>query len=164
MSLLDELERLIAEARARLAEMPVYVPMSDEADIRPMLDEVIKTHRLFLPVIEGGKLAFRQATDLDTLVPGPFQIPEPPLGNPLLDVTQPAIVLVPGRAFDRKGDRMGRGNGGYDIWIRAARKANTAVKFWGIALECQIVQDVPLEAHDEKVDAIVTARGKEEIS
>ncbi len=30
MSLLDELERLIAEARARLAELPVYVPMSDE--------------------------------------------------------------------------------------------------------------------------------------
>ena len=30
MSLLDELEQLIAEARARLAEMPVYVPLSDE--------------------------------------------------------------------------------------------------------------------------------------
>ena len=30
MNLLEELERLIAEARARLAEMPMYVPMSDE--------------------------------------------------------------------------------------------------------------------------------------
>ena len=30
MSLLDELEQLIAEARARLAEMPVYVPMTEE--------------------------------------------------------------------------------------------------------------------------------------
>ena len=34
----------------------------------------------------------------------------------------------------------------------------------GIALECQIVDTVPMEAHDEKVDALVTARGLDRIA
>ena len=93
-----------------------YVPLTDEADIRPVLTELLTSgHHLFLPAYAAGKLVFRQATDLSTLINGTFGIPEPSEDSPELPADAPAIVLVPGRAFDRSGNRLGRGNGGYDI-------------------------------------------------
>lgn len=151
--------RRILESLPPNVTVCAFVPMSDEADIRPMLAALMKTHALFLPAMENGKLGFRQATDLASLTPGPFGIPEPPTDAPLLESTGPVIVLVPGRAFDRKGNRMGRGNGGYDVWIRKRRKDHPETKFWGVALEAQLVQEIPMEPHDEKLDAVITARG-----
>jgi len=139
----------------------VYYPLTDEADIRPAIREMFSLgHAVFLPVMENNLLTFRKATSLEELKPGALNIPEPPEEAPLLDPQELDIVLVPGRAFDREGDRIGRGNGGYDIWIAKQRKANTKTQFWGIALECQIVNDIPMEAHDQRLDAVLTARGK----
>ena len=33
-----------------------------------------------------------------------------------------STILIPGRAFDAKGNRLGRGNGGYDKWIAEQRE------------------------------------------
>lgn len=138
-----------------------YYPLTDEGDIRLALQTLLeKRCTLYLPRFENGKMVFRLAKTLDELVKGQFGIPEPPIGNPLLDPhTDPLYVLVPARAYDDKGHRTGRGNGGYDIWIRAQRKANPQTHFWGVCLECQIVQHIPMEEHDESVDALITARG-----
>jgi hypothetical protein len=62
-------------------------------------------------------------------------------------------------AFQTGMMRMGGGNGGYDIWIREKRKVSPETQFWGVAYEHQIMNEVPMEEHDEKVDRIVTARG-----
>ena len=172
----DRLARLSAKDRSaesrslckRILEMlpnvPItlcaYYPLSDEADILPIIGELQKRgDRIFLPAHETGKLVFRQMSSIENLIPGDFGIPEPPLDAPRLHPHDLSIALLPGRAFDRKGNRLGRGNGGYDIWIRKQRKENPATQFWGVALECQIVQEIPMEGHDERVDAIVTARG-----
>ncbi len=80
---------------------------------------------------------------------------------PHLEESLPAVVLVPGRAFDAKGARLGRGNGGYDKWIAQERSRNAPYQYWGVAFECQVVDEVPVEAHDQKLDAVVTARGFE---
>jgi 5-formyltetrahydrofolate cyclo-ligase len=138
-----------------------YVPLRTEPDIRPLLEELLKRgDSVFLPRFENGKLAFRQVFDLDHLAPGELKIMEPPASAPLLDPQKLDICIVPARGFDAKGWRLGRGNGGYDIWIKKQRTENPKSQFWGIALECQIVPDVPREEHDERVDAVVTARGK----
>ncbi len=135
-----------------------YIPLKDEVDIHPLLEELLATnYELYLPRFEG-KLVFRRATDLKTLTKGKFDIPEPPADAAMLDPQAETVVLVPGRAFTRDGQRMGRGNGGYDIWIRGQRKANPATQFWGVCFEHQVVNEVPMEGHDERVDATVTAR------
>lgn len=137
-----------------------YYPLADEADIRSLLQEIpMRGSALYLPRKEGPHFVFRMMESADALAPDDFGIPAPPADAPLLEPSDLAIALVPGRAFDRAGRRLGRGNGGYDIWIRRQRKENPATRFWGVALECQIVQEVPMEEHDEIVDAIVTARG-----
>ena len=137
-----------------------YFPLKDEPDIRPLLRDLLQQgHHLYLPRLEGGRIVFHRAQNLSNVQPGANGIPEPPADAPLLEPQKLAYALIPGRAFDRRGQRLGRGNGGYDIWIRAERQANPATAFLGIALEPQIVQEVPVEPHDERVDALVTARG-----
>jgi 5-formyltetrahydrofolate cyclo-ligase len=65
-------------------------------------------------------------------------------------------VLVPGRAFTKAGGRLGRGGGTYDRWINAQRKKNPATRFIGVCFRCQIIKELPMEEHDEKVDEVVT--------
>lgn len=138
-----------------------FMPIGDEVDIRPLLTALLQRGvHLYLPCFEGG-LVFRKATTLDGLAPGAFRIPEPAGEADALDPALLDTAIVPGRAFNRKGHRLGRGNGGYDRWIRAQRIANAATRFWGVCYECQLVAQVPMEAHDEPVDAVFTARGKE---
>lgn len=144
-----------------------YMPLKDEADIRPALQILLdRGVALYLPCCEGrtsalqrARLVFRRARDLSSLVSGAFGILEPSTNACFLDPAVLDLVLVPGRAFDRSGARLGRGNAGYDVWIRAQRTANPCTRFWGIALECQIIDHIPMESHDEPVDTILTARG-----
>ena len=137
-----------------------YYPLRDEADVRPALLNMLEMNmRVFLPCFEDGKLAFRQITTIKNLREGPFHIPEPEKDAALLKVEELDYALIPGRGFNKRGDRIGRGNGGYDKWLKTLRAANTKVKVWGIALDCQIHDDIPMEAHDQPMDGIVLARG-----
>ncbi len=152
--------RILENLPAEPSTICAYFPLKDEVDLRALLTELLqKGWKLYLPRIENNAMVFRKAESIESLTPGQYGIPEPALSDPLLDPQDLTYALTPARAFDKKGHRLGRGNGGYDIWIRKQRAANPKTKFWGVALEAQIVQQIPMEAHDEKVDAIVTARG-----
>jgi 5-formyltetrahydrofolate cyclo-ligase len=86
------------------------------------------------------------------LVPGALRALEPPpsaAGLPARDVD---FVVVPGVAFDAAGRRLGRGRGHYDATLAAAGPAFLC----GIAFEVQVVDEVPSEAHDVALDAVVT--------
>lgn len=137
-----------------------YAPLKSEADILPLLETLIERgDRVYLPVFTNNILTFRSCSGFSQLTPGALNILEPPESAPVIDPLELNIALVPGRAFDRSCHRLGRGNGGYDKWIRIQRQRNPNTKFWGIAFECQIVNDVPREKHDERVDNVITARG-----
>ncbi len=136
-----------------------FVPLKTEPDIKPLLEKLLdRGDRVFLPRFEG-KLVFHEIRNLRELAPDELKIPAPPPDAPLLDPQELAVAIVPARAYDRRGWRLGRGNGGYDIWIREQRRLNLKTRFIGVALECQIVNEVPMEPHDERVDMVVTARG-----
>src|SRR3989344_6368146 len=137
-----------------------YYPLKTEADIRPLLEELLQRgDSVYLPSFAGNQLSFRKYDNFESLSPGTLHIPEPPIAAPSPDPSALQYVLTPGRAFDREGFRLGRGNGGYDKWIAKQRNTNPSTQFWGIALECQIVSEVPHEKHDQKMDRVVTARG-----
>ena len=63
------------------------------------------------------------------------------------------LVLVPGVAFDGAGRRLGRGAGHYDATLAALGPRGRAV---GLAFEAQLLAEVPCEAHDAHLDALVT--------
>jgi 5,10-methenyltetrahydrofolate synthetase len=156
-SLCKQLIRMLPTEPAGIA---AFFPVKDEPDLRPLLTEILaRGHRLYLPRFEDKRMVFRQVTDLAQLGTGTFGIPEPPRESPLLDPADLSLVFVPGRAFTKSGLRLGRGNGGFDIWIRTQRALNPATRYLGLALDCQIVNDLLFEPHDERMDGVVTARG-----
>jgi 5-formyltetrahydrofolate cyclo-ligase len=143
--------------------LTAYYPLKDEPDLRLLLGELMaRGCRVFLPRFEGKTMVYRQTVNLFNLPPGTFKIPEPLPDAALLDPKALDVALIPGRAFTRDGRRVGRGNGGFDIWIAAQRAANPGTRILGVCFECQIVNDIPVEPHDQAMDAVVTARGRTE--
>ncbi len=61
---------------------------------------------------------------------------------------------MPGLAFDRQGNRLGYGKGCYDKLL----KNLTAVRI-GICFEAQLVESVPSNKNDQKMDFVITAKG-----
>ncbi|MFH0770908.1 MAG: 5-formyltetrahydrofolate cyclo-ligase [Candidatus Peregrinibacteria bacterium] len=152
--------RCLLEALPHDRAVCAYSALPTEADISLLLEELNKRGTaVYLPCVEKSGLTFRRSDPSAELKPGPFRIPEPPKEAEALDLSCQMIVLVPGRAFDREGHRLGRGNGGYDRWIASVRGINPAARMWGVALECQLVESVPTEEHDQTMDAVFTARG-----
>ena len=77
-----------------------------------------------------------------------FPEDEPPTDPRTIDV-----VIVPGTAFTRGGDRLGQGGGWYDRFLRTVRPDCVTV---GVAFGPQIVDELPVEAHDVRLDHVVT--------
>ena len=61
------------------------------------------------------------------------------------------LILVPGVAFDLQGSRLGRGNGYYDQLL-----AIVWGKRCGVAFDEQLVPEIPVEAHDARMDCLLT--------
>ncbi len=136
-----------------------YSPLPDEVDVTAAMEEILKRgHALYLPRHEKNALVFRRVMSLAEVRKGTFGIGEPPEEGEELQPDAASLVLLPGRAFDREGRRLGRGNGGYDIWLAKIRP-RTAARVIGVCYECQIVDGIPEERHDQRMDAVVTARG-----
>lgn len=156
-SICKKLQELLPKPPLVLA---AFFPLKSEPDLRPFLRESLdKGIELYLPTAGERSFLFRRVRSLQELSTGPWNIPEPPEECQPLDLQRLQYALIPGRAFDRSGWRIGRGGAGYDLWIRQQRKKNPETIFFGIAFECQILQTVPHVEHDERLDGIITARG-----
>ena len=88
------------------------------------------------------------------LHPGVFGIPEPPLMALQKDLPPLDLILVPGLAFDCRGGRLGWGKAYYDRFLSAAEVGLRV----GACHECQIVDQVPLDRHDIRMDYLLTPK------
>ncbi len=128
-----------------------YWSMDDEVDIREAIIRWSKTKRIILPVVDGESLLLKEFTGLEELQPGDlFSIPEPS-GSTIEDPEKIELIVVPGVAFSRKLQRMGRGKAYYDHLLDSL----SAVRV-GICFSCQLFDDIPCEAHDLLMDFVVT--------
>jgi len=66
------------------------------------------------------------------------------------------IVLVPGLAFDGAGGRLGRGRGYYDRFLSELPASTARI---GVTSDASVVEQVPMEDHDERIDWLATDRG-----
>jgi 5-formyltetrahydrofolate cyclo-ligase len=130
-----------------------YWPMRSEVDARPILVGLAANSVVTaLPAVVEGKLQFRRWTPWETIVPGGFGTLVP---TPDAEVVRPALLVVPLACFDRSRMRMGYGKGHYDTAIAALAPVITI----GVAYAAQEVGQVPQEAHDRRLDIVVTERG-----
>ncbi len=112
---------------------------------------------LCLPVMAGRAqpLVFRKFGHGDALVERTWGIKEP---SELAVVVVPDLLLVPLLAVDLTGARLGYGGGFYDRTLRHLRSTRTIVAV-GVAFAVQVVDAVPTETYDERLDWLVTPGG-----
>lgn len=140
-----------------------------EPDLTPMLKN-LKAERVYLPTVTSADRMTFCAINIgsdERLVSGPFGISEPPAGSEELnlDDSRALIILVPGLAFDLKGNRLGRGKGYYDRFIKFAHShTKRRVLTIGLCWSWQIIDRVPIEPHDAPVDVLCHENGYELIS
>jgi 5-formyltetrahydrofolate cyclo-ligase len=73
-----------------------------------------------------------------------------------VDASWPDVVIVPGLAFTSHGDRLGQGGGWYDRFLSEVRDDCTTV---GVGFSHQILDTLPIEPHDARLDHVVTEAG-----
>ncbi len=126
-----------------------YRPIRSEIDPMPLARTIVaRGAALALPVVEPGGIVFRAWAEGEPLARhGRFAIEEPAGA-----MVEPDLVLVPLLAFTRAGGRLGYGAGHYDRYLAA----HPGVRTVGVAFAAQELQELPLEPHDQRLDAIVT--------
>lgn len=130
----------------------LYWSMEDEVQTHDFVDRWHTRKRILLPCVDGDDLLLRQYTGPDCLVAGEqFGIGEP-TGEIYSDYDSIQLIIVPGMAFDRHNNRMGRGRGFYDRLLKNAFKAFKV----GVAFDFQMVELVPTESFDVPMDAVVS--------
>lgn len=107
-----------------------------------------------LPWVRGVDLGVAAVTDLARdVAPGWRGVREP--APPRRDVDPEAldVIVLPGVGFDVAGNRLGYGGGHFDRLLARTRAGALRI---GVALDEQVVERLPTEAHDERVDLILT--------
>ena len=138
-----------------------YWPMDHEIDVRYIIDDLLNRGvTIALPVAsrKSREMVFSKWDGKGDLAKGNFGVFVPPKE----DLVEPDIVLVPMLAFDRKGNRLGRGGGHYDATIAGLREKKN-VLIIGVAYAAQAVLfNLPAEEHDQKMDMILTPQGMQD--
>ncbi len=129
----------------------MYHSLPDELQTIKFLKKWSDRKRFFLPRVNGVNLDILpyEETRLEL---GSFHIEEP-TGEDIVDVDDIELMVIPAVAFDRKGNRLGRGKGFYDRLLSTSR----ATKI-GVGYEFQLFDSIPSEPHDVAMDMIITQK------
>lgn len=134
-----------------------YTSFRSEVDTMDMIKVSLNTGKLIvLPRVdkENNRLKLYEIKNMNELARGYMWILEPFVSEDRLrDLDDIDLIIIPGAAFDIYGNRLGYGAGFYDMLLSKMEKKIPIV---APAYEEQIVEKIPAEPHDIKVDKIVT--------
>ncbi len=143
----SRLEQLAAFAVSE--NILIYNSLPDELSTRIFLDKWSTDKRFFLPRVNGLDLELLPY-ERTRMQMGAFRIEEP-TGDDVTDPRQMELIIVPAVAFDRAGNRVGRGKGYYD---RLLSKTNAYTV--GVAYDFQLFDEINADDHDIPVDMVIT--------
>lgn len=149
LNILDKLEENISFNQA--TTVMLYWSMDDEVYTHDFVLKWADKKKIILPCVNGDKLELRVFKGLENLVEGDtFGILEPS-GEIFEDIDSIELIIVPGVAFDKLNNRMGRGKAYYDKLLTTTNSAKI-----GICFDFQLLERVPVNQFDVKMDAIIT--------
>lgn len=111
--------------------------------------------RVCVPMVDwaGGGMEPGEFEGLDRLVCVRHGVREPADGRRIVPIEELRVVLVPGVAFDMRGARLGRGGGFYDRFLARLNPGTARI---GVCFERRVVESLPIDPWDQKVDVLVT--------
>lgn len=128
----------------------LYHSLPDELSTLAFIEKWCERKHFFLPRVNGVNLEvlpYRRSE----LRHGAFHIEEP-AGDDVRDISEIELVVVPGVAYDRQGNRVGRGRGYYDRLLSSTKATKV-----GVGYDFQLIEEeIDAAPHDVAMDFIVT--------
>ena len=144
--ILSQLEKMTVFQEAKTVLL--YYPKNNEVDVLPLFKRYKRDKVLLLPVTHRRGMTANPYEGNDKMHRGKVGIPEPttPPYEGEID-----LLIVPAVAFDKQGNRLGRGGGYYDRFLKKQSHAT----FIGVGYDFQLVDEVPVRQHDQKMHRII---------
>jgi len=141
-------QQFLDDAKVILA----FWSMPEEVYTHDFVLKWFKTKMILLPKVNDSTLDIKVFTGMENMIAdNKYGIAEPQ-GENFENLDSIDLIIVPGLAFDKNLNRLGRGKGYYDGLLQ-----NSAAKKIAVCYDFQIVENVPVETHDVKVDNVIFA-------
>lgn len=147
------MQRLLRHEKIASAKtVLMYHALKDEVATQTTLDELVKQGKtVLLPkVVDDCNMVICSYNSPDDLQVGAYGISEP-TGNIYSDYDKIDVCVVPGMSFDSKNNRLGRGKGYYDRFLKQVPRAYKI----GVCFDFQKEKTIPTDIHDEQVDEVI---------
>ena len=132
----------------------LYWSVDSEVSTHKMIDKVLSDgKRLALPkcIDSNGNMLFYFVRSYDDIIDGMYGIKEPVENELYTNSDEPTLCIVPGLCYTRDGYRLGYGKGYYDRFLEKFSGATV-----GLCYDECLVESLPIDEYDKKVDFIIT--------
>ncbi len=148
---------LLAGELPGLEPLGAYAATRDEASVDALLEERWERGlATVLPRVRGPRLELWKVESRAELEPGAFGILEPFRSLERVQLADLRAIVVPGVAFDGRGQRIGYGKGHYDRLLSGIPERIARI---GVAFACQLFDEIPREPHDVAMTHLLTEDG-----
>ena len=133
-----------------------YASLPGEVETFAMIEQALRSHkRVALPITvqNQGNMVPTLTDNIENLERGPHGVLQPKADHlKVIDTADIDAVIVPGLAFDKANNRLGRGAGYYDRFLASLPETTAKI---GFAFDFQLVDCLPTEEHDVPLHHII---------
>lgn len=127
-----------------------YVSKGKEVRTHEIIKEALKNKKIIVPKVHGKDLLCCELKDFDKMEYSCYGILEP-AEEVTCNMSKIELIIVPGIAFDKRGHRIGYGKGYYDDLLKKTKCPKI-----GLAYDFQIIDKIPVDEWDIKVDKVIS--------
>lgn len=138
--------KVFAKSKCILA----YYSFHGEVHTHEFIEKYAHEKKIILPVVQKDKLVLREYRGKNKLLKSAYGILEP-TGPDFTNFSEIDLAIVPGRMFDRKLNRLGRGKAYYDKLL-----TSLSAFLVGVCYPFQLIDEVPIEPHDFPMNCVIT--------
>ena len=132
----------------------IFISFKSEVDTIPIIERLLEAgHSICVPRLEGNTMKAIRISSLDNLEDTRYA-KEPKVGE-IVEADEIDTIIVPGVAFDRKGNRIGYGGGYYDKFMKKIRKDCRKI---ALAYELQLLESIIVDKWDIEIDSLITEK------
>ena len=133
-----------------------YISFDGEVNTQEMIKEAHRLGKIVaVPVCKRHRVTLRPCIlrNRAKIKRGPYGICEPAVKK-YINSEDLDLVIVPGIAFDKKGNRLGRGKGCYDYFLKRLTPDAASI---GLAFDFQILPSLPATTTDIRIEKVIFA-------